>query len=171
MTDQVIPATGAATAGWLRTVTIGVAAGLFGGAFTWVYEIIVWVGLQHLMPLAQIPSNGTGLVFGPAFRDGIGWPAAALLGAVIHFGFSALWGVLFAVIWPYFRARSIEATLVALFYAVFAWIVMHLAIVIAGHPHPNYADPNVILSGFMSHFFFTVPLALAVKRLSSNRPD
>ena len=29
---------------------------------------------------------------------------------------------------------------------------------------PNYYDPNVIIGGVMSHFCFTVPLALVVKR-------
>ena len=74
------------------------------------------------------------------------------------------WGVLFAFIWPFFRKRNIEATLVALFYAVFAWIVMHLAIMVAGPDHPNYGDQLVILNGFMSHFFFAVPMALIVKK-------
>jgi hypothetical protein len=35
---------------------------------------------------------------------------------------------------------------------------------IASANHPNYLDPNVIIGGFMSHFFYTVPLALVVKR-------
>ena len=62
------------------------------------------------------------------------------------------------------RRRGFEATLVALFYAVVAWIVMHVAIMIASDNHPNYYDPVVIIGGFTSHFFFTVPLALIVKR-------
>ena len=76
--------------------------------------------------------------------------------------------MLFAFLWPYFRRRGYEATLVALFYAVIIWIVMHVAIAIASANHPNYLDPNVIIGGFMSHFFYTVPLALVVKqRLTS----
>ena len=74
-------------------------------------------------------------------------------------------GVLFALIWPYFRRRGFEATFVALFYAIFAWIVMHAAIAIASDTHPNYLDPNVIIGGIMSHLCFTVPLALVVKRM------
>ena len=62
------------------------------------------------------------------------------------------------------RKRGYEATLVALFYAVIAWIVMHVAITIASDNHPNYHDPVVIIGGVMSHLFFTVPLALVVKR-------
>jgi hypothetical protein len=54
---------------------------------------------------------------------------------------------------------------VALFYAMFAWIVMHVAIMIASTNHPNYYDPIVIIGGFMSHFCFTVPLALIVKKM------
>jgi len=53
---------------------------------------------------------------------------------------------------------------VALFFAVFLWIVMHVAIAIASDNHPNYLDPFVIIGGFMSHFFYTVPLALIVKQ-------
>ena len=64
----------------------------------------------------------------------------------------------------FFRKRGWEATLLALFYAVFAWIVMHAAIAAVSTSHPDYLDPTVIIGGFMSHFVFTVPLALVVKR-------
>ena len=108
-------------------------------------------------------SLATGLVFGKDFQQASGiW--AYVIGIGIHFLFSAAWGVLFAAIWPYFRRRGYEATFVALFYAMFAWIVMHVAIMIAGDNHPNYYDPVVIIGGFMSHFFFTVPMALIIKR-------
>ncbi|MBV9251827.1 MAG: hypothetical protein JO227_21620 [Acetobacteraceae bacterium] len=40
----------------------------------------------------------------------------------------------------------------------------HVAIAVVFSNHPNYLDPNVIIGGFMSHFFFTVPLALVVKK-------
>jgi hypothetical protein len=79
------------------------------------------------------------------------------------------WGVLFALIWPFFRKRAWEATLLALFYALFAWIVMHAAIATVSTSHPNYLDPMVIIGGFMSHIFFTVPLALVVKRALRDR--
>jgi hypothetical protein len=61
------------------------------------------------------------------------------------------------------RRRGWEATLWALFYAVFAWIVMHAAIAAVSTSHPNYLDPVVIIGGFMSHILFTVPLDLVVK--------
>jgi hypothetical protein len=141
----------------------GVAGGLAGGVIIWIYEALVWVGAQHLMPLAGIPRNATGLVFGKAVQESLG-ALAYLVGTGIHFFFAIAWGVLFAWIWPYFRRRGYEATLVALLYAVLAWIVMHVAIMIASDNHPNYYDPVVIIGGFMSHFFFTVPLALIVKR-------
>jgi hypothetical protein len=80
-----------------------------------------------------------GLVFGKAVQESLGW-LAYLVGTGIHFSFSIAWGVLFA------------------------WIVMHVAIMIASDNHPNYHDPVVVIGGFMSHFFFTIPLALIVKR-------
>jgi hypothetical protein len=149
-----------------KTIKAGVIGGLLGGVVIWIYEIIVWINIQHLMPLSGLPSNATGLVFGQAFKDQLG-AMAGVLGAGIHFGFSAAWGVLFALIWPFFARRRVEATLVALFYAIFAWIVMHLAIIIVGQPHPNYGDATVVISGFMSHFCFTIPMALYIKRALS----
>ena len=146
-----------------QTVRAGLLGGLVGALTIWVYEAIVWVGVQHLMPMAGIPRNATGLVFGRDVQDSLG-AAAYVVGTGIHFVFAFAWGVLFAFLWPIFRRRGYEATLVALFYAVVAWIVMHAAIMIVSSNHPNYYDPNVIIGGFMSHFFFTVPLALVVKR-------
>ena len=146
------------------TIRAGVVGGLAGAVCIWIYEALIWVGAQHLMPLAGIPRNATGLVFGRDVQDSLGiW--AYFLGTGIHFFFSIGWGILFAMIWPYFRRRGYEATFVALFYAMFAWIVMHVAIMIAGDNHPNYYDPVVIIGGFMSHFCFTVTLALIVKRM------
>jgi hypothetical protein len=120
-------------------------------------------GHNTKMPLSGIARNATGLVFGKDVQESLGW-ASYLIGMGIHFFFSLAWGILFAWIWPYFRERAYEATLIALFYAAFAWIVMHAAILIVSNNHPNYYDPTVVIGGFMSHFFFTVPLALIVKR-------
>ncbi|MBB3211799.1 hypothetical protein FHW67_001067 [Herbaspirillum sp. Sphag1AN] len=144
-------------------VKAGIIGGLTGGIIIWIYEALIWVGAQHLMPLAGIPRNATGLVFGKDVQESLG-VLAYFLGTGIHFFFTIVWGVLFAAIWPTFRRRGYEATLVALFYAIIAWIAMHVAIMIASTNHPNYADPAVIIGGFMSHFFFTVPLALIVKK-------
>jgi hypothetical protein len=41
---------------------------------------------------------------------------------------------------------------------------MHAAIAAVSQSHPNYRDPVVIIGGVMSHLFFTVPLALYVKK-------
>jgi hypothetical protein len=149
--------------GLSKTLTAGVVGGLVGGVVIWIYEALVWVGVQHQMPLQGIPANAVGLVFGKPAQASLG-PLSYLLGTGIHFAFAAAWGVGFALIWPYFRRRGIEATLVALFYAVVAWIVMHLAIAVVSTSHPDYTDPVVIIGGFMSHLFFTVPMALVIQR-------
>jgi hypothetical protein len=148
---------------WAQTIRVGLAGGLVGGVTIWIYEALVWVGVQHLMPLAGIPRNATGLVFGKEVQEQLG-AAAYALGTAIHFSFALAWGVLFALMWPLFRRRGYEATLVALFYAVTIWIVMHAAIMIASTNHPDYFDPMVVIGGFMSHFFYAVPLALIVKK-------
>jgi len=146
-----------------ETIRVGLFGGLIGGVVIWIYEAIVWVGIQHLMPLASIPRNATGLVFGKDVQDALG-AVAYLVGTGIHFFFALAWGVVFAWVWPTFARRGYEATLVAMFFAVILWIVMHIAIALASSNHPNYLDPNVIIGGFMSHFFYAVPLALFVKR-------
>jgi hypothetical protein len=146
-----------------RTIRAGLLGGLVGAGTIWIYEAAVWVGVQHLMPLSGIPANATGLVFGKAFQEWLG-AGSYVLGTGIHLAFALTWGVLFAFIWPWFRRRGWEATLLALFYAAVAWIVMHIAIAVASSSHPNYFDPNVVIGGLMSHLFFTVPLALIVKQ-------
>jgi hypothetical protein len=147
-----------------RTLRAGLVGGLVGAVTIWIYEAVVWVGAQHLMPLAGIPANAVGLVFGKAAQTALG-PLAYVLGTAIHVLFALAWGVLFALIWPAFRRRGFEATLVALFYAVIAWSAMHVAISVTSADHPNYLDPNVVIGGLMSHLFYTVPLALTVKHL------
>ncbi|WP_088504918.1 hypothetical protein [Burkholderia ubonensis] len=151
------------------TMRAGIRGGFAGAVLIWVYEALVWVGAQHLMPLAGIPRNATGLVFGKAAQDALGI-GAYFIGTAIHFVFALSWGIVFAVIWPWFRRRGFEATFVALFFAIVAWIVMHALIMIASSNHPNYFDPNVIIGGFMSHFVFAVPLALVVKRSLAPQP-
>lgn len=140
----------------------GALGGLAGGVVIWIYEALVWVGAQHLMPLAGIPRNAVGLVFGKEVQDTLGF-FSYIFGTGIHFVFSIGWGLGFALIWPYFRKRGYEATFIALLYAAFAWIFMRVLIISAGQTHPDYLDPVVAIGGFMSHFFYTVPLALVVK--------
>jgi hypothetical protein len=148
------------------TVRAGLLGGLVGGVIIWIYEAVVWVGIQRLMPLGGIPRNATGLVFGKAVQESLG-AFAYPLGTGIHFFFCFAWGVLFAFLWPYFRQRGYEATLVACIFAVVLWVVMHSAIALATSDHPNYLDPNIVIGGIMSHLFYTVPVALIVKRLLS----
>jgi hypothetical protein len=146
-----------------QMIRAGLLGGIAGGVIIWIYEAIVWVGVQHLMPMAGIPRNATGLVFGKGVQESLG-PLAYVVGTAIHFFFALAWGVVFAFVWPYFRRRGYEATLVALFFAIVLWIVMHVAIAVVSNDHPNYLDPSLIIGGFMSHFFYAVPLALIVKQ-------
>jgi len=147
-------------------VRAGLYGGLVGGVSIWVYEAFVWVGVQDLMPLAGIPRNAVGLVFGPTVQTGLGaW--AYLLGTAIHFMFALGWGLLFAWIWPQARRRGIEATMLALPFAALAWLAMHLAIALVSTVHPNYLDPVVVIGGLMSHLFYSVPLAVVVKRMTA----
>ena len=93
----------------LKTVVrAGAIGGLTGAVCIWIYEALIWVGVQHLMPLAGIPRNATGLVFGKAVQEALGvW--AYLLGTAIHFSFAIGWGVLFALdlaVFPPPRLRS-----------------------------------------------------------------
>lgn len=144
------------------TVHAGLVGGVVGGVAIWLYEALVWAGVQKLMPLVNIPKNAVGLVFGQATQASLG-KTAYLLGTAIHFGFAMVWGVIFALLWPIFRQRHVEATLAALLFAPLLWVVMHIAITAMSHEHPDYTDVRVIMGGIMSHLFYTVPLALVVK--------
>lgn len=83
-------------------------------------------------------------------QNGLG-ALAYVVGTVIHFFCALAWGVVFALVWPAFARRGYEVTLIAMFFAVFLWIVMHIAIAVASSNHPNYLDPNVIIGGFIKH--------------------
>ena len=150
------------------TLRAGIIGGLVGGVGIWIYELVVWVHFQHILTPPGMLSNAVGLTFGKHVQQSMG-TGAYFLGTAIHYFFAIVWGVIFAAIWPFFRRRGYEATLIALFIAVIAWVVMHAAISIAGPDHPNYTDPNVIIGGFMSHICFAVPMALTVKRLLAPR--
>src|ERR1700739_680778 len=131
MASSSIMLSGSAAASDVReTVRTGLLGGLIGGVIIWIYEAIVWVGIQHLMPLAGIPRNATGLVFGKDVQDSLG-AAAYLVGTGLHFFFALAWGVAFAWVWPAFARRGYEASLIGMFFAVFLWIVMHIAIAVA----------------------------------------
>jgi hypothetical protein len=97
-----------AALGTADKVQAGLRGGLLGGVIIWIYEAIVWVGVQHLMPLAGIPRNATGLVFGKAVQDQLGG-IAYVVGTGIHFVFALGWGVAFAFAWPWFARRGYEA--------------------------------------------------------------
>ena len=56
----------------VMTIRAGLIGGVIGGVIIWIYEAIVWVGVQHLLPLAGIPRNATGLVFGKAVQEQLG---------------------------------------------------------------------------------------------------
>ena len=74
----------------ILTIRTGLLGGLVGGVVIWIYEALIWVGVQHLMPMAGIPRNATGLVFGKQMQESLG--DAAYVSTGIHF-FFALPGV------------------------------------------------------------------------------
>jgi hypothetical protein len=142
----------------------GVMGGLVGALTSWLYELIVWVHLLHLTSVAGIAENTAVLSFGTSIRR-LGAGALAL-GVAIHFLTAVIWGILFALIWPALKARSIEATLAALFYGIFAWVVMHDVVLALFSPAPPSYTVYSVINGLMAHTFaFSVPMALVIKRL------
>ena len=130
-----------AAAGSGQIVRAGLLGGLVGGLVIWIYEAIVWVGVQHLMPMAGIPRQCDGpgpRQGGPGFTGSAGLHCrhrnplllCARLGRAVRFRLAV------------FPPPRLEATLVALFFAVILWIVMHVAIAIVSNNHPDYLDPS-----------------------------
>ena len=146
------------------TLRAGLIGGLVGGLGIWLYELVVWVNLLHLTDFKGMLEGAATLSLGPAIHR-LGAMTAGL-GVAIHFAFAALWGIGFAWLWPMLKARGIEATLAALFYGIFAWIVMHNVLLALFAPTPPTYTTYSVLNGFVSHTFaFTVPMALVIKRL------
>ncbi|HEY6455088.1 MAG TPA: hypothetical protein VIY90_07340 [Steroidobacteraceae bacterium] len=142
----------------------GVIGGVVGAVTSWIYELIVWVRLLHLTSVYGIAENTAVLSFGPGIRH-LGATTYAL-GVCIHFLTAVIWGIVFALIWPALRARSIEATLAALFYGIFAWVIMHNVVLALFSPAPPTYSVYSVLNGLMAHTFaFSVPMALVIKRL------
>ena len=146
------------------TLRAGLIGGVVGAVTSWIYELIVWVRLLHLTSAYGIAENTAVLSFGPGIRS-LGATAFAI-GVCIHFLTAVIWGILFAFIWPALRARSIEATLAALFYGIFAWVFMHNVVLALFSPAPPTYTVYSVLNGLMAHTFaFSVPMALVIKRL------
>jgi hypothetical protein len=142
----------------------GLIGGIVGGVGIWLYELVVWVHLLHLTDLPGMLDGAAVLSFGAGIRR-LG-AMSAVLGVGIHFLTAIAWGVGFACLWPSLKARDIEATLAALFYGVFAWILMHNVLLAWFSPAPPTYTTYSVLNGFVSHTFaFTVPMALVIKRL------
>ena len=146
----------------------GIIAGLVGSLTIWLYEVVVFVGVQHADTVASVVRHTALLVFGPAI---LRHAAAAFgLGLVIHCLTGIVWGVGFAAIWPRLRQQGIEASLAALVYGAFVWVCMHLGILALLSPDPPIYTAPTVISGLMSHMVaFAVPVALTVQRLFSNR--
>lgn len=142
----------------------GLIGGLLGGVGIWLYELVVWVHLLHLTDLSGMLDGAAVLVFGSGIRR-LG-ALSMVLGVGIHFVTAMAWGVGFAFLWPSLKARGIEATLAALIYGILAWIIMHNVLLALFSPAPPTYTTYSVLNGFVSHTFtFTVPMALAIKRL------
>jgi hypothetical protein len=142
----------------------GLLGGLIGGIGIWLYELVVWVHFLHLTDIPGMLDGAAVLTFGTAIRR-LG-ALSAVLGIGIHFVTAMAWGVGFAFLWPTLKVRGIEATLAALFYGIFAWIIMHNVLLAFFSPAPPTYTTYSVLNGFVSHTFtFTVPMALTIKRL------
>jgi len=104
------------------TLRAGLLGGVVGALTSWIYELIVWVRLLHLDQRLRHRENTAVLSFGPRIRS-LGATAFAL-GVCIHFPDGSDLGNFVRAHLARAARRSIEATLAALFYGIFAWVVM-----------------------------------------------
>ena len=142
----------------------GLLGGLAGGLGIWLYELVVWVHFLHLTDVPGMLDGAAVLSFGAGIRRLGAWSAA--LGVAIHFVTALIWGIGFAWLWPALRRRHIEATLGALFYGLFAWVVMHNVLLALFSPAPPSYTTYSVLNGLVSHTFaFSVPMALVIQRM------
>jgi len=141
----------------------GAVAGFVGGVTIWMYELLVWVHYLHIRTVRGLLENSAVLAFGPRVQK-LASPLPLLISAAVHFITAMVWGMGFAYLWPTLRAWRVEATLAALFFGVFAWIVMHVLVLAWFSPAPPVYTVYSVLNGFVSHTFaFSVPVALIIK--------
>lgn len=141
----------------------GLIAGLTAAATTWAYEFIVNVYVLKMSSIYTIAQHGALLVFGPRVQALGGW--TLLIGMGVHFGTSCFWGILFAMIWPWLRARGFEASLAGVLFGLLACLVMDSIVI---HVSPMHVKPTlvlILLSVIFHTLPFGIPLALVVQAL------
>ena len=124
------------------TVRAGLIGGLAGGVGIWIYEAIVWVGVQRLIRLGGIPAqrHRAGVREGGSELAG----RASLTSSGTRFtSFSASPGACCSLSCGRISGGAAMRRHWSLCsFAAIVWIVMHLAIALVSTDHPNYLDPN-----------------------------
>ena len=147
----------------MELLRAGILSGLFVGAITWIYEVILYAYILHTTGTYEISARGAFLVFGPGVKAlGVG---VLLVGMSVHFGTAALWAILFAFLWPRLRSWHVEASLAGVVFGLVACVVMGAVVT-------NFAriavEPSrvMILFAVIYHTLaFGIPLALTVQNL------
>lgn len=62
----------------------GLVGGMVGGVSIWLYEALIWVGVQKIMPFVNIPKNAVGLIFCQATQTSLGGIAYVLGTALLQ---------------------------------------------------------------------------------------
>jgi hypothetical protein len=147
----------------IERLRAGLISGLVAAGTTWTYEFIVNVYVLRMSSIYAIAQHGALLVFGPRVEALGAW--TLLIGMGVHFGTSCAWGVVFAMIWPWLRARGFEASLAGVMFGLLACLVMVNILI---HVSPMHVKPTlvlVLLSVIFHTLPFGIPLALVVQAL------
>lgn len=146
----------------------GLIAGLVGAFTIWLYEFVVLYLMLQNTSLPGLVQHTALLLLGPGplSSGGLGFA----IGTVVHCLTAIAWALLFAAIWPSLRNLGCEASLAALPFGAFAWVVMHLVILALFSPDPPVYTTYVVINGLMSHMVaLCVPVALVVKYLDAHQ--
>jgi hypothetical protein len=141
----------------------GLISGLVAAISTWAYEFIVNVYVLKMSSIYMIAQHGALLVFGPRVQALGQW--TLLIGMGVHFGTSCVWGMFFAMVWPWLRARGFEASLAGVLFGLLACLVMVNILI---HVSPMHVQPTlvlILLSVIFHTLPFGIPLALVVQAL------
>jgi hypothetical protein len=137
-------------------VSVGAAAGIIGGILLDLFLMLA----NHLSIIQVWQFAASGVVGSIAF----GAPSFALLGFLVHFFISMVWGIIYASlafsVWPFLARNPVIG---GLLYGVVVMIAMTTLLMIKHVGPAGPPEASMLIKSFIAHtIFFGLPVGLYV---------
>lgn len=143
-----------------RIVTEGLISGLIAGAVFAMAEVIVAavMGMSPLMPFRMFAS----VVFGRGALDGMSIGLAFVLGGIVHFVLSSVYGMIYGWFTNRLssenRASWARQGAIGVVYGIVLWVVNFQ--IIARLAYPWFLEANQVLQALVHALFYGLPVGL-----------